>query len=60
MEASKLGHKEAMEEAAQAYLVGDHLEQNISMARELYLKTANKGSARGQLVSDDDDEGGSF
>lgn len=49
VEASKLGHKEAMEEAAQAYLVGDHLEQNISMARELYLKMADQGSARGQL-----------
>ena len=58
MESSKLGHKEAMEKAAMIYLVGDNLEQNITMARELFERLADQGSPRGQLVSDDGDDAG--
>lgn len=46
-----MGHTAAMEKVAFMYLFGNHLPQNLTLAKELFDKLAMSGSPHGQLVS---------
>ena len=50
LKAVELGHVPSMERVAFAYLYGNHIRQNVSLAKEMFEQLAVLGSPRGQLV----------
>ncbi|KAL8572082.1 hypothetical protein ACOMHN_026707 [Nucella lapillus] len=48
-QAAQLNHFKAKEYVAMAHLFGDHLPQNVSRARELFIELAALGSPKAQL-----------
>ena len=50
VKAAELEHLASMEKVAFAYLYGNHLRQNVTLARAMFEKLAMLGSPHGQLV----------
>ena len=49
-QAADLGHQKSMEMVAEAYLFGDHVQQNITKSREILETLSMMGSSKGQMV----------
>ncbi|XP_029453581.1 protein sel-1 homolog 1 isoform X2 [Rhinatrema bivittatum] len=50
LKAADMNHIKAMEKVAYAMLFGEHLQQNIKSAKELFEKLAEEGSPKGQTA----------